>query len=287
MSAAKKGLGRGLNALLDANPVIDISSGVVEVDITKIEPNKNQPRKYFDEESIEELSVSLKEFGLIQPIIVKKETDYYSIIAGERRFRAARIAKFKKIPVIIKDYSDLEIIQIALIENIQRKDLNPIEEAQCFKRLIDEYLYRQEDIANKVGKSRPSISASLKLLNLNYEIQNLIIEGNLTSSHGRLLLNIIDNTERIKVAEIIIENSLSIKQAEKLIQSYLNSKDKKEVSKPTNKNQYRYMEDDLKTIFGTKVNIKHNKDKGKIEIEYYSNEELDRLLNTFRQIKTN
>jgi ParB family transcriptional regulator, chromosome partitioning protein len=289
MGVAKKGLGKGLGALIEADNSsnsIYSKSGVLQIDITKIEPNKSQPRKYFDEDSLTILADSLKEFGLIQPIIVKEEDGYYSIIAGERRFRAARLAKFDKIPAIIKDYNQVEILQVALIENIQRQDLNAIEEALCFKRLIDEYFFTQEEVASKIGKSRNSISNSLSLLSLDLSVQNFIIENKLTPAHGRSLLQIKDHDKLFDVIDTIIENNLSVKETDRLIKSIVNFTPMQDNFKHI-QNKYKYLESDLKTILGTKVNIKHSKngDKGKIEIEYYSDDELDRLLNTFKQIQ--
>ncbi len=299
MAQIKKGLGKGLNALISSNSqesdeyVNDTieKSGVVEIDINMIEPNKQQPRKYFDQEALIELSESLKDFGIIQPIVVKKEGDYYSIIAGERRWRAARIAKMEKIPVIIKDYNDAQMLQIALIENLQRQDLNPIEEALCYKRLADEFFYSQENIAQKVGRSRNSISYSLSLLNLDKRVQNFLAEGKLTSGHARFLFQIKDNNKQFEFSEKIIEEGLSVRETERIIKLFLDNLDssKNENETKTNENKpispYKSVEADLKSILGTKVNIKDGKNKGKIEIEYYSPDELDRILGIFKKIE--
>jgi ParB family transcriptional regulator, chromosome partitioning protein len=293
MSVAKKGLGRGLGALLESSngsANSSFSPGVVEIDITKIEPNKNQPRKHFEEESLNALCDSIKEFGIIQPILVKKENDYYCIIAGERRFRAARLAKLAKIPVIIKEYTDIEALQIALIENIQRKDLNPIEEALCFKSLVNDYFFRHEDIAIKVGRSRGSISNSLSLLSLDTCVQNFIIQNKLTSAHGRALLPLKNSDDMNHIAETIIESSLSVRESEKLVKSFINSKlPKNDTIITPLAPKYTYLENDLKSLLGTKVTIKSSKDnkQGKIEINYYSQEDLDRLFVTLKQIKLN
>lgn len=289
--ALKKGLGRGLEALISTGPdEVEVQdqdrSGVVEVDILKIEPNSRQPRKYFDEEALRELAESIREFGVIQPIVVKDEGSYYSIIAGERRWRAARLAKLSTVPVIIKDYNDLQILQVALIENIQRKDLNPIEEAACFRRLVDEYFYKREDIAEKIGRSRQYISNMLSLLALDTRVQDFIIEGKLTAFHGRALLLARENPElQYKAADRIIEDGLSARAAEGLIKSMLRAPQQMPEKNVTTAD-YSHAEQDLKTIFGTKVQIKDGKNnKGKIEIEYYSPDDLDRLLGLIKQLE--
>lgn len=295
------GLGRGLDALIKPSiPDADIAGaeadsvkrGVTEIDINRIEPNKTQPRKYFDEESLTELADSFKEFGVIQPIIVKEEDGYYSIIAGERRWRAARIAHIKKIPAIIKDYSEKDILQIALIENIQRQDLNPIEEATCYKRLTEEFFFTQEDLSVKVGKSRNLISYSMSLLNLDDRVQNFIIEGKLSAGHGRALLSLKNKDMQFEYAEKIIDNELSVRESEKLVKLGVErladeagkQGDKEEAYIPKSRLNYLHLESDLKSILGTQVRIRDGKSKGKIEIEYYSPEELDRLLGMLKKI---
>jgi len=279
--AVKKALGRGLEALItqpDA-PASD-NSGVIEADIRKIEPNKQQPRKYFEDESLRELAESVKQHGIIQPLIVKQEEGgYYSIIAGERRYRAARIAKMETVPVIVKDYGDSETLQIALIENLQRQDLNPIEEAICFKRLADEYFFTREDIADKINKSRGYVSNALGLLNLGGRVQELLIEEKITASHGRLLTGVKDSDKQLYYAEKTAAENLPVNALEKLI---VQDKEKSEAAKKlapvVNAHKYRHIEEDLKNVFGTKVSIKDGKNKGHIEIEYYSPEELERIL---------
>lgn len=284
----KKGLGKGLGALInDSSEDFDESlNNIIEIDINKIEPNKKQPRKTFDEKSLIELADSIKEIGIIQPIIVKKENDFYIIIAGERRWRAARIAKLKKVPVIVREYDELESLEITLIENIQREDLNPLEEAFTYKRLNEEFNLSQEDIAIKVGKSRVTITNSIRLLNLDKRVQNLLIELKLTSGHARALLAITDKDKQFEVAEKIIAEQLSVRDTELLIKKYVEGLSKPKELKPSNENNkiYNNIESDLKNIFGTKVIVKNGKNKGKIEIEYYSNDELDRLVCMFKQI---
>ncbi len=283
----RKALGKGIGVLIPTeNPEnTQDKSGVIEVDINKIEPNKMQPRKYFDEDSLNELAESLKTFGIIQPLIVKEEEGYYSIIAGERRWRAARIAKLKTLPVIIKEYNAVEMLQVALIENIQRKDLNPVEEALCYKRLIDEYFYSQEDVAEKVGKSRSTVSNAISLLNLDERVQNFIIEGKLSVAKGRALLALSNIDFQLELAEKIIDEDLSLKDIEKQIQLINQNSQAKKNNLPQKNTNYLQAEQDLKHILGTKVLIKDGKNKGKIEIEYYSNDELDRLMSIFKSIK--
>ncbi len=291
----KKGLGKGLGALISAPEaeeevnVIDKKEqgGVIEIDINKIEPNKNQPRKYFDDEALMELAESIKQYGVISPLIVNKEDGYYSIIAGERRWRAARIAKVASVPVIIKEYTPAEVLEVALIENLQRKDLNPIEEAVCYKRLIDEFFFTQESIAEKIGKSRNSISYAVRLLNLDERVQHFIMDGKLSAGHGHCLLNVKEPIEQVLFAEKAIETGVSVREIEKMIKSYYNNLQKmNEKNESYSKNMvYTNLESDLQHIFGTKVNIKNKQDKGKIEIEYYSPDELDRLLGLFKKIE--
>lgn len=284
----RKGLGRGLGALISEDEEIlsEDLSGVIEVDINKLEPNKEQPRKAFDEKSIMELADSIKEIGIIQPIIVKKEGDFYVIIVGERRWRAARIAKLKKVPVIVKECDELGSLEIALIENVQREDLNPLEEAITYKRLNNEFNLSQENIAIKVGKSRTAVANSIRLLNLDKRVQNFLIEFKLTSGHARALLAVTDNDKQFEIAEKIIREQLSVRETEVLIKKYIKGTNeiKKLKSKDEDNKIYNNIASDLKNILGTKVIVKNGKNKGKIEIEYYSDEELDRLVCMFKQI---
>ncbi|MBO5560469.1 MAG: ParB/RepB/Spo0J family partition protein [Firmicutes bacterium] len=294
MAAKKGGLGRGLGALIKEDPVAVVSnddqSKVFSVDINKITPNKSQPRKKFDEESLEELAESIKGIGVIQPITVKKNEDHYVIIAGERRWRAARKAGITEIPVIVRDdISDLEALEIALIENIQREDLNPLEEALTYKKFAEEFNLNQEAIAEKVGKSRAAVANSIRLLNLDKRVQTFLVENRLSSGHCRALLGLPNNDEQFETAELIIEEGLSVRQTEELIKAK-NEAVPEEVKKPSIKNPeeariYISLMKDLKSILGTKVNIKPKKNKkGRIEIEYYSDEDLDRIVTMIRQI---
>lgn len=282
MAVQKRGLGKGLGALISTEEKVEDKGSVIEIDINKIEPNKDQPRKNFNQDSLNELAESIKEFGIIQPLILNEKDGYYTIVAGERRWRAARIAKLNTVPAIIRNYGDLETLQVALIENIQREDLNPIEEALCYQKLIDIFFFKKEDIAAKVGKSRNTIGSMISLLSLDPRVQNFITEGRLLIGHGRRLLDISDNSLQFEAAERIMENELSVKEAGLLIDRLLKegTEKKKAAEKPLP--LYARLEDDLKNILGTKVNIKDGKNKGKIEIEYYSEDELDRLMGIFK-----
>jgi len=291
----KKGLGRGLGALLaDVEATKDEhskreepdKSGVLMVDINRIEPNKQQHRKYFDEEALDQLSESIRAFGIIQPLIVKEENDFYSIIAGERRWRAARRAGLSDVPVIIKEYTETDILQVALIENLQRQDLNPIEEASCYQKLIDEYFFTQDDVASRIGKSRAAISYALRLLELDEQVQNLLIEGKLSSGQGRLLTKVSNPKDQLHCANEIAEQDLNIRDTEAFIERCLHP-----VAPKANSHRvyaqtavYKNLEDDLKSVLGTKVSIHDGKKKGTIAIEYYSKDELDRLILLLRKV---
>jgi ParB family chromosome partitioning protein len=275
----KKGLGKGLGALI-TNDSMEDNTGVLELRINEIEPNTGQPRKLFDDEKLVQLSESIKQHGIIQPIIVKKDNNIYTIIAGERRWRAAKLAGLSTIPALIKDYTELQVMEVALIENLQREDLNPIEEANAFINLMNEFNLTQEQIAEKIGRSRSAIANTIRLLGLTNDVKKFIISGDLTSGHARTLV-IIESEELQKTAaEYIINNRLSVRETEKYIKSLLNKKEKKKNAELENP-EYKYVEDKLKNILGTKVKLNANKNKGKITIEYYSNDELDRLLDFF------
>ncbi len=285
--SVKKGLGKGLSALIGQDPEENIeNNAILEVDIHKIEPNKDQPRKDFGEEALNELAQSIREFGIIQPLIVKKINDYFEIIAGERRYRAARIAKLKKVPVIIKDYDELERLQVSLVENIQRENLNPIEEAFTYKKLAEAFSLSQEEIAAKVGKNRATVANSIRLLNLDKRVQNFLYENKLTTGHARALLAIEDFDKQFELAEKTMEEQLSVRQVEELVKRE-NENSSKEKTQPKDKIKlpiYKNVEEDLVKILGTKVQIKSKNDKGKIEIEYYSEEDLDRLFILMKRI---
>lgn len=299
MVAKKSGLGKGLDSLIPTQSprksatkekkqeVVEtvIKKEEVMVKITEVEPNRDQPRKNFDEDALLELAESIKQFGIIQPIIVQKRDDYYEIIAGERRWRAAKIAGIKEVPVIIKEYSDQEIVEISLIENIQREDLNPIEEAQAFKRLLEEFNLKQDEVAERVSKSRTSVTNSMRLLKLDERVQQMVIDDMISSGHARALLGVKDHEEQFKIAMKVFDEKLSVREIEKLVKSI--GKEKPEKKKPVIENSFIYkdIEEKIKGILGTKVYVNHKNDnKGKIEIEYYSNDELERLLDLFETI---
>ena len=296
MAVKKKGLGAkglGLNALINTEmeeikaskkETKKAEEAVLELDLDMIEPNRKQPRKYFDENALEELAASLKSYGMIQPIVVKKSGDYYEIIAGERRWRAAKIAGLTKVPVVIKKWEEGEAFEAALVENLQREDLNPMEEAESYQRLQEEFGLSQEKIAEKVGKSRSAVTNSLRLLQLDPRVRALVVENKVTAGHARTLLPVTDGDDQFELAEMIIEEGLSVRAVEAMVKAYLAKVEKpaekeEELSKEDAR-EYRAIEDDLKSFFSTKVKVKPlgKRNKGKIEIEYYSDEDLERLL---------
>lgn len=279
---SKKRLGRGLDALLNLEE--NKSEEIIEIKINEIEPNLEQPRKSFDEESLRELAESIKKHGIVQPIIVRKEDDTYRIVAGERRWRAAKMANVDTIKAIVKDLTEQEVLEVALIENLQREDLNPIEEAEAYEKLIREHGLKQEEIAEIVGKSRPAVANSLRLLNLPEEIKRSLIEKKITSGHARALLTLEDPKIQKKVMEEIIKMNLNVRQTEKIVKEYMEYKEKidKEKEKKIEKKEKDYeikaIEELLTKILGTKVQLDPKQKKGKIIIEYYSNEELERII---------
>jgi ParB-like partition proteins len=280
MAAKKSPLGKGLGALI---PDIDISSssnGVMEIDINEIEANDDQPRKKFDEEKLQQLSDSIKEHGIVQPVIVKKEGQFYKLIAGERRWRAARLAGLKTIPAITKDFSEKEIMEISLIENLQREDLNPIEEAEAYNKLISEFSMTQDEVAVRVGKSRPAVSNVLRLLNLDKRVREYVIDGVLTEGHARTLIAIQNNETQYDVAKKIIDDNLNVRQTEKLVKSILSKK--KKVVRKVEPLFITGIQERLESTLGTKVTISYGRKKGKIEIEYYSLDDLDRIMDLFK-----
>ena len=291
MAGKKKGLGMkglGINALIKSE-LEDMSrktegDAVLELDLDMIEPNRKQPRKHFDEAALEELAASLKTYGMIQPVVVKKNGDYYELIAGERRWRAAKIAGLEKIPVVVKDWEEGEAFEAALVENLQREDLNPIEEAESYQRLQEEFLLSQEQIAQKVGKSRSAVTNSLRLLQLDPRVRNFVVENKLSGGHARALLAIEDGELQFELAEYVIEEGLSVRAVETLVKDRLqkaeDTAEAEEALPKPDERIYRAIEDDLKSVFSTKVKLKPlgKRNKGKIEIEYYSDEDLERLL---------
>lgn len=296
MAAPKnRGLGKGLEALF-SNSEIDTKEisiertqgsqekGVSFVDINDIKPNSNQPRKIFDEEKLEELAISIKEHGLIQPVILRKAEKGFEIVAGERRWRACRKAGLKEIPCIIKELTDEENMLLAIIENMQREDLNPIEEAEGLNQMITSFGMTQEQVSKSVGKSRPYITNSLRLLKLPEQIRDMVSQGQLTTGHARAIAGVSSSEKQIKLAEHAIKEELSVREIEKLIKEE-NSTKKKASRKRAEKNaDVKRVEEDLKQIMGTKVNVNQSGKKGKIEIEYYSREELERLIELLKTL---
>ena len=298
--AVKKGLGKGLGNLIPESDKEAQKTKVVEkvvekkvivkepaetiVKINEVEPNKNQPRRTFDEDALLELAESIKQHGVIQPLIVKKRDKYYEIIAGERRWRAAKMAGLKEIPIVIKDLSDQEIMEVALIENIQREDLNPIEEAQAYQRLIKEYNYKQDELAERVSKSRVAVTNSMRLLKLDERVQKMIIDDMISAGHARALLAITDSEKQYTIAMKVFDEKLSVRETEKLIKNLDKQVKPKVNTTPENDFIYRDIENKLKESMGTKVII-HNKDnnKGKIEIEYYSKDDFERIVDILKK----
>ena len=282
--------GKGLNAVIDggrpgkvqAKPeAVEVSSGgEVSLKINEVEPNKNQPRKEFDQEKLQELADSITQHGIVQPIVVTKQDGYYEIIAGERRWRAAKLAGLKEVPVVIKEYTPQEVMEVALIENIQREDLNPVEEARAYQRLIEEYNLKQEDVAKKVSKNRSTITNAIRLLKLEEPVLEMLISGDLSSGHARALLAVDDPQKQIMLAEKIVKDHLNVREVEKMVKE----DGEKSSSKPKQKKKlgqeaiYEDLEERLTRSMGTKVRInRKNTNQGKIEIEYYSMDELDTI----------
>lgn len=285
MAKAKSGLGRGLDALIpDINSERQPSAeqeAPVMLRLSQVEPNREQPRKQFSEESIEELAGSIRQYGVIQPIIVCKKGRIYEIVAGERRWRAARKAGLKEIPVLIRSYSSEEIAEISLIENIQREDLNPIEEAQAYRQLIDEHGLTQEELAQRVSKSRAKVANTMRLLNLHPDVQEMLADGRLSAGHARALLSVENGLMQLELAENVIRNSLSVRQTEDLVKFH---KFKETPPKPQIKNNadYKALEKTMTRTLGTKVRIRQSgQGKGRIEISYYTEEQLDQLFTLF------
>lgn len=299
MAANKHALGKGLDSLITNKVGVtvpsekekkEIKEAEVKVKISKVEPNREQPRKNFDEDALLELAESIKQFGVLQPLLVQDRKDYYEIIAGERRWRAAKIAGLKEVPVIIKKLTDQEMVEISLIENIQRENLNPIEEALAYKRLLNEFHLKQDEVAERVSKSRTAVTNSMRLLKLNEKVQQMVIDDMLTTGHARALLGIEDTEKQYVTAQKIFDEKLSVRETEKLVKKIQKEKDLPEKIKEVLDEQvalaYHDVEEKMKLILGTKVNIraKDNK-KGKIEIEYYSMDEFNRIFEMMQKIK--
>ena len=298
MSGKRKGLGRGLNTLIPSAPIPDAKmEDIAEMtkqkseypemtlSINEIEPNPDQPRNQFDEDSLQELADSIQQYGVLQPLLVKKKDGYYEIIAGERRWRAAKIAGVDKVPVIVRDFDENEIVEIALIENIQREDLSPIEEALAYQRLMKEHHLKQDQIAEKVSKSRAAITNSLRLLKLDPRVQDMLEEEMISTGHARALLAIHDGNLQYEIAVKVFDEKLSVRDIEKMVKDL--NRPKKEKAKEDTEYQFLYkdLEESMKQILGSKVSIKNRKNnKGKIEIEYYSRDELERIVDMIRSI---
>ena len=286
----KTGLGKGLDALFSM-PVVEeekmqSDDSLQSLKLIDIEPNREQPRKFFDEESIGELAESIKMYGVIQPIVVSKKEGYYAIIAGERRWRAAKMAGIKEIPVIIKDYSDQQIMEISLIENIQREDLNPIEEAMAYKNLMEEFHLKQDEIAERVSKSRTAVTNSMRLLKLDKRVQQMMIDDMITAGHARTLITIEDPDVQYNIATKIFDEKLSVRETEKMVKFLQKPEIKRTKTEKINSFIYKDIEEKIKAILGTKVTVDHrSNNKGKISIEYYSNEELERIVYLLESIK--
>ena len=292
----KNGLGKGLDSLKKAAPakpevkkevVVEkvIKKEEVMVKITEVEPNREQPRKNFNEDALLELADSIKQFGIIQPLVVQKQDDYYEIIAGERRWRAAKLAGLKEVPVIIKNYTEQERVEIALIENIQREDLNPIEEAMAFKRLLTEFDLKQDELAERVSKSRTAVTNSMRLLKLDERVQQMVVDEKISTGHARALLAVGDKEQQYNLANKIFDEKLSVRETERLMKNLQKEKKDKKDQKTENEFIYKGIEEKIKMILGTKVTVNHKKNnKGRIEIEYYSNEELERIMDLLESI---
>lgn len=311
MAGKKSGLGRGLDALFPEKTVQskpktvktvkeekkvavdtkkssqqETSNGERMMKISMIEPNREQPRKKFDEDALQELSESIKQYGILQPLLVSDKKDYYEIVAGERRWRAAKMAGLKEVPVVVKEFSTQEIVEISLIENIQREDLNPVEEAMAYKRLIDEFHLKQDEIAERVSKSRTAVTNSMRLLKLDSRVQQMMVDEMISAGHARAILTISDPEQQYNAAMKVFDEKLSVRETEKLVKSILTpTKKKPVVSNPTEDAIYESLEEKMKGITGTRVFIHRKKNnKGKIEIEYYSRDDLDRIIDLFESI---
>ena len=293
--ALKRGLGKGLDSLIPTNVMMESEvkhatvstassaeegkDGTLMVKLSKVEPNREQPRKNFDEDSLQELAESLKQFGMLQPILVQNRGDYYEIIAGERRWRAAKIAGLKEVPVIVRELTDQEIVEISLIENIQREDLNPIEEAQAYKRLLTEFHLKQDEVAERVSKSRTAVTNSMRLLKLCDEVQKMVVDDMISTGHARALISIEDPEEQYLIAQKIFDEKLSVREVEKLVKDLHKPPNPPKEENKTLQAIYQEISERLKQSLSTKVSVSAKQNgAGKIEIEFYNHEDLERLL---------
>ena len=313
MTGKKSGLGRGLDALfpektVQSKPKTTVktakqtktvtpetkkssqhenSNGERMMKLSMIEPNREQPRKKFDEDALQELADSIKQYGVLQPLLVSDKKDYYEIVTGERRWRAAKLAGLKEVPVVVRELSTQEIVEISLIENIQREDLNPVEEAMAYKRLIDEFHMKQDEIADRVAKSRTAVTNSMRLLKLTSKVQEMVIADMISAGHARALLGISDETLQENTAMKVFDEKLSVRETEKLVKNLVSPAKKEKTERNTAEDAiYESLEEKMKGIMGTKVSIQRKKNnKGKIEIEYYSRDELERIIDLFESIR--
>ncbi|WP_409176470.1 ParB/RepB/Spo0J family partition protein [Brevibacillus fortis] len=272
-----RGLGKGLNALITSN-LIEEGEQVKEVSINEIRPNPYQPRKEFEQSAIEELAQSIKEHGIIQPLIVRKSIKGYELVAGERRLRAAKVAGLKEVPVVVKAYTDQQLMEIALIENLQRENLNPLEEAEAYDKLISYHDYTQEQLAQKIGKSRPHVANMLRLLQLPEKIRKMVSAAELSMGHSRALLGVTDKKVQQQLANDVVEKGLSVRQLEELVKQLNVSRETKKKKPAKNEPVLIEMEERLRSRFGTSVKIKKGSKRGKIEIDFYSQEDLERII---------
>ena len=310
MAVKRNGLGKGLDSLIPnksdklTKPETKKNNSEVKVSpakkvkedpkaseillkINQVEPNRDQPRKEFDEDALLELADSIKQFGVLQPLLVQKKKDYYEIIAGERRWRAAKLAGLKEVPVLVREYTEQEVVEISLIENIQRENLNPIEEAIAYKRLLKEFHLKQDEIAERVSKSRTAVTNSMRLLKLNSKVQQMVIDDMISTGHARALLALEDEEQQYTIANKIFDEKLSVRETEKLIKILKNPKKTAKKEKIEHTFIYENLEEKMKGIMGTKVNVNPKSNgKGKIEIEYYSEEELERIFDLIMSIQS-
>lgn len=291
MSTKKRGLGKGLDSLIPDGKItvgkgktggaalIDENDAVIKININQVEPDREQPRKTFNEDELNDLADSIKAHGIFQPLLVQKKDDYYEIVAGERRWRAAKIAELKEVPCIVREFTEQEKVTIQLIENIQREDLNPIDEALAYRRLIDEFHMKQDEVAESVGKNRTTITNSMRLLNLADEIQEMLVDERLTPGHARALLSISDKDEQVKVANQVFDEQMTVRETEKFVKSLGKPKKQKKLTPEALQLIYRQLEDKMREKIGAKITVKPaDEKKGRIEIEYFSQDELEEIV---------
>ena len=296
MAVKRKGLGKGLDSLIPENKSVkpaakaekeeSVKTGEQMLKINQVEPNREQPRKHFEEDALLELADSIKQYGVLQPLLVSDKKDYYEIVAGERRWRAAKLAGLKEVPVVVRELSTQEIVEISLIENIQREDLNPVEEAMAYKRLIDEFHMKQDEIAERVSKSRTAVTNSMRLLKLDVRVQQMMVDEMISAGHARAILAIENPEKQYTTAMKVFDEKLSVRETEKLVKTVLTPQKRKDkVANPAEDAIYESLEEKMKGITGTRVFIHRKKNnKGKIEIEYYSRDDLDRIIDLFESI---